>query len=370
MRDYADANGRFTLGVSEEETCTVKVEADDYAAQVERLPEAQNGAVQVVLRLKPSAALRGVLVTPDGAPVAGGTVAISSGQPGGMITLKNARLVDTDRQGKVVTTDAAGAFVLPSPPETGTVLAAEEKGFGSASVQQVSDSGRLVLQAFGWIEGTYTRGGQPVTGQEFALSMRDRGISFDWRQYKTTTDENGRFTFDQVPPGAALVERLVSMAPNSWTHSYGADVTVLPGQAAQVALGDSGASLTGRIRFESPPAEGEKLSLQGNVYTALPPLPGHMSAEEAQAFSQTPEGRERSRHAKTFVINIADDGAWNADSIPPGTYRITVSAYKVGAELWDRTTVAIGTGQVVVPEGATPQTQISVDEVVLRPYSK
>ena len=110
MKDYADANGRFTLELSEESIGAVKVEADDYAAQVERLPEAQNGVVQVVLRLKPSAALHGVLVTPDGAPVAGGTVAISSGQPGGMPTLKNARLVDTSRQGKVVTTDAAGAI--------------------------------------------------------------------------------------------------------------------------------------------------------------------------------------------------------------------------------------------------------------------
>ena len=232
------------------------------------------------------------------------------------------------------------------------------------------DSGRLVLQAYGRVEGTYTRNGQPVAGQEFTLSMKASGFSFDWKQYKATTDDHGRFTFDQVPPGAGQVMRLISTSPSSWTTSYSADVTVLSGQTAQVALGDSGAILTGRIRFESPPAEGEKLSLQGNVYTALPPLPGRMSAEEAQAFSQTPEGRARSRQAKTFRMNIGDDGAWNADSIPPGNYRFTVSAYKIGAELWDRTTVAIGTGQVVVPEGATPQTQIAVDEVVLRPYRK
>ncbi|MCX6913655.1 MAG: carboxypeptidase regulatory-like domain-containing protein, partial [Verrucomicrobia bacterium] len=370
MKDYAAANGQFTLEASEENYAAVKAEADDYAAQVERLPEAQNGVVQVVVRLKASKALHGILVTPDGTPVAGGTVAISNGQPGGMPTLKSARLADNSRQGKVVTTDAAGEFVLPSPPETGAVVAADEKGFGFAPVQQVRDSGRLVLQAYGRVEGTYTRNGQPVAGQEFTLSMKASGFSFDWKQYKATTDDHGRFTFDQVPPGAGQVMRLISTSPNSWTTSYSADVTVLSGKTAQVALGDSGAILTGHIRFESPPAEGEKLSLQGNVYTALPPLPGRMSAEEAQAFSQTPEGRARSRQAKTFRMNIGDDGAWDADSIPPGNYRITVSAYKVGAELWDRTTVAIGTAQVVVPQGATPQTQISVAEVVLRPNSK
>lgn len=100
-------------------------------------------------------------------------------------------------------------------------------------------------------------------------------------------------------------------------------MTVLPGQTAQVALGDSGATLTGRIRFETPPAEGEKLSLQGSLHTVLPPLPGPMSAEEARAFFQTPEGKARNRQMKIFAVNIADDGSWNADSIPPGTYRLT-----------------------------------------------
>jgi hypothetical protein len=370
MKDYADANGQFTLEASEESFAAVKVEADDYGAQVERLPEAQNGVVQVVLRLKASKALHGVLVTPDGAPVAGGTVAFSSGQPGRMPILKNARLVDLGRQGKVVITDATGEFVLPSPPETGTVMAADANGFGSASVQQVRDSGRLVLQAFGRIEGTCTRGGQPVAGQEFTLSMRDPTISFDSGQYKATADENGRFTFDQVPPGGIQVVRLVSMAPKSWTHSYGADVTVLPGQTAQVALGDSGATLTGRIRFESPPAEGEKLTLRGSLSTVLPPLPGGMSEEEKRAYFQTPERKAISRQAKNFVVIISDEGSLNVDSIPPGTYMLKVSASKPGSRPGESQPVATGTAQVVVPEGATPQTQISVDEVVLRPNSK
>jgi hypothetical protein len=275
--------------------------------------------------------------------------------------------VDLGRQGKVVITDATGEFVLPSPPETGTVMAADANGFGSASVQQVRDSGRLVLQAFGRIEGTCTRGGQPVAGQEFTLSMRDPTISFDSGQYKATADENGRFTFDQVPPGGIQVVRLVSRAPKSWTHSYGADVTVLPGQTAQVALGDSGATLAGRIRFESPPAEGEKLSLRASLHNVLPPPPAGISAEETRAYYQTPVGKAIARQAKTFVVNIADDGSWNVDSIPPGTYRINVSASKPGAQLWENPPVATGTMEVVVPQGATPQTRIAVDEVVLRP---
>ncbi len=370
MKDYADANGRFTLRVSEEETGAVQAEAADYAAQVEPLPEAQNGVVQVVLRLKPSAALRGVLVTADGAPVAGATVAIRSGPGDPMLSLRNSRLEDGGRRGKVVTTDAAGEFILPSPPESGTVIAVGEAGFGAAPAQQVRDSGRLVLQPFGRVEGTFKSRGQPVAGQQFTLSMWDTGIAFDWGQYRATTDENGRFAIDKVPSGEGQVVRLVRMSDNSWTHNYGADVTVRPGQTAQVALGDSGATLTGRIRFETPPAAGEKLSVEGGLHTVLPPLPGALSVEEARAYQQTPEWKARNRQMKIFAVNMAEDGSWSADSVPPGTYMLDVRASKFGTHSWESPPIATGSAQVVVPEGATPETQITVDEVVLRPKSK
>ena len=131
--------------------------------------------------------------------------------------------------------------------------------------------------------------------------MRDAGISFDWAEYKATSDENGRFAIGRVPPGKVQVMRMVKTSENSWTYSYGAEVTVPPGQTAQVALGDSGATLTGRIRFESPPAEGREIELTwASLSTALPPLPGNMSAEEARAYYQTPEGKAGIRQMKTF----------------------------------------------------------------------
>jgi len=70
------------------------------------------------------------------------------------------------------------------------------------------------------------------------------------------------------------------------------------------------------------------------------------------------------------VVNISDDGSLNVDSIPPGTYTLNVSALKPGSRPRENPPAAIGAVKVVVPEGATPQTQISVDEVVLRTYSK
>jgi hypothetical protein len=370
MKDWVDEKGRFSLEVSEDETRAVKAEADDYAAQITVLPEAQSGLVQVVLRLQPSTALRGILVTADGAPVVGGAVALSSGSQDTNLRLRNNRLEDSSHPEKVVTADAAGEFVLPSPANTDTVVGADEKGFGVASVQQVRDSGRLVLRPFGRIEGTFTLAGQAVDGQELNLLMWDAGIGSDFTQYRATTDKNGRFSFNRIPSGDCRVMRLVKTSATSTSHSYGADVTVLPGQTAQVVLGDSGATLSGRIRFEIPPADGGRLNLTGDLSSALPPLPGKMSGEEIVAYSQSPQNTARLKQMKRFVANIAEDNTWKVDSIPPGTYNLIIAASKAGSRPWENPPVATGTAQVVVPEGATPQTQIVVENVVLRPSAQ
>ena len=369
MKDYAEPNGRFTLEANEEDIAAVKAEADDYAERIEKLPEAQNGVVQVVLRLKPSAALRGVLLSPEGAPVAGGTVAFTSGQPGVVgVSLRNGRLDNRGSQGKIVTTDASGQFTLTSPPESGLVAGAAEMGFAIAPIQQVRDSGRLVLQTFGRIEGTFKVGGQPVAGQEFTFSMMNLGVMFDFGSYKATTDEQGHFSMEKIPPGEGQIVRLVKMSPNSWRHSHSTDVVVEPGKTTQVTLGDSGAVLKGHVSFETPPADGEKLTLSGDLNTPMPQRPPSFhSAEEARAFFESPEWKAQMKQIKRFGVAVNTDGSLMLDSIPPGDYTLSIVATKPGNQPWEATPVARGEMTITVPENANPFSPITLGELVLKP---
>lgn len=369
VKDYADANGAFSLDLSEEESSGIKAEADDYAEQIQKLPEAQNGVVQVVLRLKPSAALRAVLVTPEGTPVPGATVAFTSGKPGpGMsVNVKNGRLTDYGRQSKIVTTDASGQFVLPSPPESGMVVAAAEMGFALAPIQQVRDSGRLVLQTFGQIEGTFKIGGQPVAGQEFMFSMMNAGISLDFGTYKATTDEAGRFSINKVPPGEGQIVRLVKTLPNSWMHSHNTPVVVEPGKTTQIALGDSGAVLKGHVSFETPLADDEKLTISGRLSTQMPERPSNFqTSDEARAFFESPEWKERMKQMKNFAVSVNADGSLTLDSIPPGTYTLNVTASKAGSRPFENPPVAEGRTTVTIPEGANPYSPINLGEITLK----
>lgn len=370
MKTIADANGTFSLELNEEETSGIKAVADDYAEQIEKLPDAQNGVVEVVLRLKPSASLRGVVIA-EGVPVPGATVTLTTGnRPGGGVSFRNGRFDDYGR-GQVVTTDAAGEFVLPSPPETGTVLAVAESGFGSAPIQQVRDSGRLVLQAFGRIEGTFKIAGQPVAGQEFLFSMMNVGISFDFAGYKATTDEAGHFAISKVPPGEGQIVRLVKTSGNSWMHSHNTDVMVEPGETTQVALGDTGAVLKGHVSFETPPGEDEGLTISGTLSTPMPERPPNFSTPEAaRAFYDSPEWKEKMKQRKNYSVSVNAGGLLTMDSIPPGNYTLSLTASKTGSRPWEDPPVAQGSVNVVVPESASPFSPIAIEEIILKPTPK
>ena len=192
----------------------------------------------------------------------------------------------------------------------------------------------------------------------------------DFSSYRVKTDEQGGFAFSHIPPGDGEIVRLIKTSPNSWSHSHNTPVRVQPGKITQVTLGDSGAVLTGRIRFESPPPEVEKLTLGGNMNSVMPSMPRNFATPaETQAFVNSPEWQAQVRAAKRFSVVVAADGSFTMDSIPPGNYTLRISASKPGNEAWNSVPVASGTATITVPEGADPKKPIRLDEILLRPTS-
>jgi uncharacterized GH25 family protein len=368
IRDQAFSapDGRFTMKLDEEDDNAVAVSSDDYAFAVQSFPEAQNGIVQVTVRLKSSAALHGVVTSPDGTPLPGVNVAVVKGGPGGNVSLQHGHLRSWDPQTKVAITEAEGRFSVGSPPEGGTVVAAGDFGFASAPIDQVHASGIIVLQPFGRIEGIMKIAGEPAAGKDLMVDLSIPGVSTDWDSFKTTTDDQGAFNFDKVPPGEVTIVRLIQTSSNSWTHSYGKAVVVEPGKTTQVSLGDSGAVLKGTVRYETPPVGGENLNLAGRLSSQMPAMPSFNSAEEAQAFYNSTDWKELMKQQKNFAVTICADGTFMIDSVPSGTYSLNISASKSSSQPWTQRPVAQGQTTVTVPDSANPLSPINIGDIVLK----
>jgi hypothetical protein len=370
-KDFGAADGRFTMKLNEEADNAVLVMADGYTDKVEKFPEAQSGIVLVIVKMKPSESLSGIVLAPDGSPAPGVNVAATTGNSSSYFQLTGGRLRSYDSRNKISTTDAEGRFKISSAPDDGMFVAAGEPGFARAPLAEVRSSGTIMLQAWGRIEGTLKIGGQPGVGKDLLFNLDIPGIGTDFNGYKSTTDAQGQFTMEKIPPGDGAIVRLIKTSENSWSHSDSTPVTVKAGETTPVSLGDNGAVVVGKIRFDNPPTNSEFLNFEGNLSGQMPQQrPNFNSPEEAQAYYQSPEWRALARLQKNYSIEMKPDGSFEVDNVVPGNYSLNISVRRGGQRSWEHPPLANGSAQVTVPDSFSPSTPINAGEVVLQPMGQ
>ncbi len=326
-------------------------------------------------RLQPSSALEGIVVTPDGQPVAGATVFIPTDGSPGFVQLTHERFISLGLATELTTTDASGQFQIASPPENGTVLAAGDPGFAAVPLAQARASGTLVLQPYGRIEGILRIGSEPSVGQVFWPSPATySGLQLDFATYKTTTDANGHFVIEQIPPGKINLTRMVQTMPNAWMHSHSTEVLVEPGRTTQVTLGDTGAMLRGHVSFETPPPADSGWVISGQLSTPFPRFPDGLSADQVRAYMESPEVQAQLKNHRnsTYAVKVGADGSLALDSVAPGEYTLRVYAYEPATGLAPFAAVPAASAElkVTVPADANPASPISIGEIVLKPTTK
>jgi len=365
--EFSAVDGRFTLNLDEESDNAVYVTAGGYADKVQKMPDAQNGFVQMVVRLKPSAGLSGMVLAPDGSPAPGVNVAVSGDPMHSNIQLSDGRLRSYNDRSRIATTGADGRFSISSVPDVGTVVAAGTPGFARAPLEEVRSTGIITLQLWGRIEGTLKIRGQPAAGKDLLFNLSIPGIGTDFNGYKSTTDDQGQFTMENVPPGDGAIVRLISTSPNSWSWSDSTSVTVKSGETTQVTLGDNGATLVGRIQFNNPPTNDVALTYQGNLSGQMPPMPHFNSPTDAQAYFATPEYQALMRQQKNYTVEMNPDGSFNVDDVVPGTYSLHFFVRLNNGNPWAQPPIAQGSTTVTVPDTFSPTTPIDIGEVVIVP---
>ena len=235
------------------------------------------------------------------------------------------RDADTDPEPVVETVDAGrdGRFRFLALNESYDITATHESGCGSSRTEDLAESGQVLLQPWGRIEGEVraTAKGQPLLCR-WALKLEP-----GWAlPHPVVAKPRGysRFVFDRVPPGRVTVVRVeaVIVGFRSFTPTSGSipipkntsttitlpeiramqvrprEIDVIPNQTSRIIIGDTGRPVVGRIAG----------------------VGSHMGGVEVVCGILEDAETEEPRYFCT--TGSATDGSFHADGISPGTYRL------------------------------------------------
>ena len=326
-------NGEYTIALGGADP-TIRLEAQGYQVEVKRPVRSTNGTPRCdfqLRRLDENFRLEVTVLNPDGTPASNAEVVLCSrdGTPsllaGHFIREEGSTILHTDSGGRV-------AFPWTRAPHT--VVAVSPAGFGQ---QRIRNGARTTVQLhpFGAIEGVALRDGKPIPHQflhllDCSAHAFPEGVAGFTHNAVTEADAEGRFRFENLPPGAFSLH----YGSKDGGQSIEQDTIGLePGQTVSVRLGEpapDGTTVTGTFtasvegRIENWAAQLSSASFSRQL--ALPQSPGVLSEEDRVRWfldwAQSPAGRALLVQRRTHHPVVDSGGRFTIRGVLPGTYTL------------------------------------------------
>ncbi len=254
-----DARGRFAIpGLNDQLLYRLLVVADGFVPEFVDRVDPKAGRIEPKMKRRPATpdsglrTLVGHVVDPHGQPVAGASVT-PRGIHVGDRTSFGSPLVWGPRVDPLAISHANGEFRLTGPDSIETwVLLVVARGLSSrvfANVKAGDPAPLLKLETGATVTGLVTREARPVSGAGIGIAQEDRS-AFNYVPEDTiAADENGRFTFSNVPANqdysfSGVIESLKPWALRTVIRTVGENdsTTRLPDLELE-----RGFSLSGRV---------------------------------------------------------------------------------------------------------------------------
>ena len=358
------ANGQFKLAFTESrQPWKLRVEAKGYQPfVVERIAPDFSGVLEIALTpAQASDTIRGVVLLPNGTPAAGASVALLTLDYGASLHRAS---FQTDGTGTVTNTDPQGNFAFAADPRAHSVAAVSAAGFVKLRVKNFAEPVTLKLQPWARLEGTQalserSRPMEYVTLMDNACWNYHGAVTLDINTFNVKPDSEGRFVFDQVPPGffSLYINRKMGTPMSCQT-----DVELRPGETTQATVGGSGRTVTGKfVEQGGGPVAWNKfgasatLNVKKSEDNALPRSPS-LNKDESELwavdFWQSEEARNYLRRNHGYGLIVAADNSFIAEHVPPGTYDLMAFAQRGSL-----------TKEVNIPEGGDEPFDLGVLEI-------
>jgi beta-lactamase regulating signal transducer with metallopeptidase domain len=369
--------GRFSLAFGNIEVTgnfahAAQIEAAGYKTY--RTPRYKVGDAEVALsvRLEPSEPYLGRVVGGDGRPVEGADVLVTSAsEPGSFRDL--AELGKRVRSGLHFKTDRAGSFEMPSPIEPYFVQVVSSQGYAAVERQTAQPPGQIQIANWAKLTGRVLQSGKaipncPVVIEPIAINASGVRLAFNNR--RGTTQADGSFVIERVPPVASTVYWNVTSphASARWLP-----VQLRPGETRDVLLGGAGIEVTGQLVAENqPPSFDYQFAINALVAKRPGIEPPAFLAGKGFNWKRgwtldwltTSEGRAYLSTLEHWYVTSEPNGHFRISGIGPGEYDFAVHLFGKSIEE-PLVPVASRVVQLSIKPG---QTQLDLGKLLIPPF--
>lgn len=322
----------------------LKVEASGYEPSVTApLDNYMNGAISASVTLRKAGPVEGVVLLPDGTPAAKAQFIMSTEERDGYIGMEfrsrgqgNVSLGAPEASGNRIQTvraDESGHFSFTPPELQKALVITHKNGFLETSFDRLQDSPEVRLKPWGRLEGTLIENGKPKANQRLELLCQQRPDYSLSANYYISTDANGHFVFDKVPPGDCTLT-CTKPSRGTWSRYHPFPVKIVAGETTKVDYQSHGRAVTGKLRTSPPGVEIDwskavttNLLSQKYVRQDSEP-PAYADFIRIQdyhaAFERWGKALGNRPSMDSFALEFESDGSFYAEGIPPGKYELEV----------------------------------------------
>ncbi len=389
----AIANGKYAATMLEfNNGGKLRVKADGYLPVVSRMIEAKegaNGKVVVNFELKKGKGPGGIILGPEGEPVADADVILLPTTSGFSVDFKDPVRNLRNYSGVEVTkTDEKGKFNFQPTEGEHRLFVACEQGVIVLNQFAKTENQEIRLNKWGSIEGVIKVNDSPGAEVEVFASPSHSGEQIFFYNIPTVkTNSEGKFSFPRLLPGNYTVGRARKFNNgHSTVYMDGKIQEVRAGETTTYTFGGVGRPVTGKLNI--PKDIADKVQLGAGTYSfaassqnksmfnpfdvvefpaEFPDWDRETRRKWKQETIQKPKMaamfkamRDR-QESRAFSFLISPDGTFQGDDILPGSYSFTV----VLQEPYDHTINKQGethgtvTGEFVVPDKpAVPNNEV------------
>ena len=334
-------SGRFRIELDRGDVSyRIRIEAEGYKTAVSDLYKFGDIVPRLKFELEKQAWLNGRVLDTTGNPLADAKIHVASASHTLMLHDFSPERMS---EGQKATTDEQGNFQLPVTDHPFTLLVANNEGYSEIVCRPGETIGDIRLQKWATLEGVLTRNGKPMPG----IRIGCQGVRYQYGRFShiqrmatATTDKNGRYNFNRVPPIQLEVHTL-DHVHEELSFGINTPVQPKPGENVVVNFGD-GIQVTGQIQVSNLPPGVKQIEMSRGKILVIEPPPFEMPESLKKVFDWRKGWRDHDAllnqmdvQAYLYVQNSLNHFRFHSDSdgkfsfyVPkPGEYELSLKCY-------------------------------------------